>query len=103
MRVRYEWLETAAGSPGLQRRLRERCSSTQKGVLPLLEGAGDRLVTRLQVANVVHGSPSGMVLAMDFDSAESVTAMFESDDHAALIPVRDQGFKEMNILLTQWM
>jgi hypothetical protein len=29
--------------------------------------------------------------------------MFESDDYAALVPVRDKGFSEMNIQLTQEM
>ncbi|MGF1466404.1 MAG: DUF1330 domain-containing protein [Sandaracinaceae bacterium] len=74
-----------------------------KGVMPLLQGAGGKLVKRLKVGDVVHGSPSGMVLVMDFDSEEAVTTMFESDDYAALVPVRDKGFKEMNILLTQGM
>jgi uncharacterized protein (DUF1330 family) len=74
-----------------------------KGVMPLLIGAGGTLVKRLKVDRVINGNPSGMVLVMDFDSAEAVTEMFESDEYAALIPVRDRGFKEMNILLTQQM
>ena len=44
-----------------------------------------------------------MVLVMDFESADAVATMFESEDYAALIPVRDRGFNEMNILLTQQM
>jgi hypothetical protein len=44
-----------------------------------------------------------MVLVMDFDSAAIVTSMFEFDEYAALIPVRDRGFAEMNILLTNEM
>ena len=74
-----------------------------KGVLPLLQGAGGKLVKRLKVNKPIHGNPSGMVLVMDFDSAEAITKMFESDDYAALVPVRDRGFAEMNILLTQGM
>lgn len=70
------------------------------GVLPLLEGAGGQLVKRAKVDKVIHGNPSGMVLVMDFDSPDAITAMFESDDYAALVPARDQGFTEMNILLT---
>ena len=73
------------------------------GVLPLLQGAGGKLVKRLKVDRLVHGNPSGMALVMDFDSAEAITSMFESDDYAALVPVRDWGFSEMNILLTQQM
>ena len=74
-----------------------------QGVLPLLMGAGGRPVKRLKVNEVIRGNPSGMVLVMDFDSDEAITALFESDEYAALIPVRDQGFTEMNILLTHEM
>ena len=74
-----------------------------QGVLPLLMGAGGKLVKRLKVDEVIDGNPSGMVLVMDFDSGEAITAFFESDEYAALIPVRDQGFAEMNILLTHEM
>ncbi len=74
-----------------------------KGVMPLLLGAGGQLVKRQKVAQVVNGEPSGMVLVMDFDSAEAVTGLFASDDYAALVPVRDRGFAQMNILITQAM
>jgi uncharacterized protein (DUF1330 family) len=40
---------------------------------------------------------------MDFDSSEAVTGLFASDDYAALVPVRDRGFAQMNILITQAM
>ena len=74
-----------------------------QGVLPLLAGAGGKPVKRLKVDEVIHGNRSGMVLVMDFDSADAITGMFESEDYAALVPVRDRGFAEMNILLTQEM
>ena len=74
-----------------------------KGVLPLLMAAGGKLVKRLKVDRVIRGNRSGMVLVMDFDSADAITAMFESNDYAALVPVRDRGFVEMNILLTNEM
>jgi uncharacterized protein (DUF1330 family) len=74
-----------------------------KGVLPLLMGAGGKPVKRLKVNEVIHGKPSGMVLVMDFESTDAITNMFESDDYAALVPVRDKGFSEMNIQLTQEM
>ena len=44
-----------------------------------------------------------MVLVMDFDSADVVNGLFESDDYQALLPLRDKGFAEMNVLLTQGM
>ena len=74
-----------------------------QGVLPLFMGAGGKLVKRLKVGDVLNGRPSGMVLVMDFDSADTIKEMFSSDDYAALIPLRDKGFKEMNVLLTQSM
>jgi uncharacterized protein (DUF1330 family) len=74
-----------------------------QGVMPILAGAGGKLVKRLKVGEVIDGKPSGMVLVMDYDSDEAITALFESDEYAALIPVRDQGFAEMNILLTHEM
>ena len=48
---------------------------------------------------VIHGEPGGMVLVMDFDSADAISGMFESEDYAALIPVRYKGFAAMNIQL----
>ena len=74
-----------------------------RGVLPLFMGAGGKLVKRLKVERNIHGNPAGMVLVMDFDSADAITAMFESEDYASLVPVRDKGFSEMNIQLTREM
>jgi uncharacterized protein (DUF1330 family) len=74
-----------------------------QGVMPLFVSAGGRLVKRLKTDEVIHGNPAGMTLVMDFDSADAITEMFRSDAHAALVPVRDRGFAEMNILLTRAM
>ena len=74
-----------------------------QGVLPLLMGAGSKLVKRLRVERTINGHASSMVLVMDFDSAEAISGMFESEDYAALVPVRDKGFAEMNIHLAHDM
>ena len=74
-----------------------------QGVMPLLMGAGGRPVKRLKVDEVIHGKPSGMILVMDFDSDEAITGLFECEDYAALVPIRDKGFAEMNIQLTHAM
>ena len=74
-----------------------------QGVMPLLTGAGGTLVRRLKTNSVVNGRPAGMVLVMDFESADAVATMFESDEYRALVPVRDRGFAEMNILITHEM
>ena len=71
--------------------------------MPLLTGAGGTVVRRLKTNRIVNGRPAGMVLVMDFESAGAAAAMFESDEYRALVPVRDRGFAEMNILLTHEM
>jgi len=71
-----------------------------QNVMPLFKGAGGQLIKRLKVSDVIDGSPSGMVLVMDFDSTDSIREVFESDEYIGLIPVRDKGFNEMNILVT---
>jgi uncharacterized protein (DUF1330 family) len=74
-----------------------------QGVMPLLLGAGGTLVKRQKVGQVVNGRPSGMVLVMDFPSEDSVNDLFGSEAYAALVPARDSGFSEMNILVTSDM
>ena len=71
-----------------------------QGVMPLLMEAGGKLVKRQKVGGVINGRPSGMVLVMDFESDEDVTNLFASSAYADLVPVRDKGFTEMNILVT---
>ena len=69
-----------------------------KGVLPLLMGAGGKIVKRLKITDVVGGERAyDMLLVMNFDSKETALAMFESDDYKALIPMREQGFTSMTI------
>ena len=74
-----------------------------KGVMPLLNGAGGKVVKRLKHDRAINGQPAGMVLVMDFDSTDAITSMFDSDEYQALVPVRDRGFTEMNISLYQTM
>ncbi|MFY0693061.1 MAG: DUF1330 domain-containing protein [Paracoccaceae bacterium] len=71
-----------------------------KGVMPLLLESGGTLVKRQRVGEVINGRPSGMVLVMDFEDGETVRRMFASDAYADLVPARDKGFSEMNILVT---
>lgn len=75
-----------------------------KGALPLLMGAGGKLVKRLNIANTIDGEQSfGRVLIMDFESQGSVTKVFASDDYRALIPHRDRGFLNITISLASEM
>ncbi|MEM7541788.1 MAG: DUF1330 domain-containing protein [Pseudomonadota bacterium] len=73
------------------------------GVVPVLMGAGGKPVKRLKIDDVIYGSPSAMALVMDFDSSDAITALFGSEEYAALIPTREKGFTEMNILVAKDM
>lgn len=99
MSTKSTLIVTAAPNPNEM----ESVQSYLKEVMPLLIKAGGQLVKRLKVSDVIHGSPSGMVLVMDFESDAAITTLFSSDEYATLIPVRDKGFKETNILITQEM
>lgn len=71
-----------------------------KGALPLLMGAGGELVKRLEITETIDGEQSyRRVLIMDFDSQDSVTEVFASDDYKALIPHRNKGFLNLTISL----
>ena len=61
-----------------------------------------RKASEERLLTLFEHSPEAIVV-MDFESADTVTELFNSDDYAALVPVRDRGFKEMNILLTHTM
>lgn len=56
-----------------------------QGVMPLFARAGGQMLKRLETDQIIQGRPSGMTLVMDFDSAATVTALFASDDYAALV------------------
>jgi uncharacterized protein (DUF1330 family) len=74
-----------------------------QGVMPLFAEAGGTLVKRLKVDQIVEGSPAGMAMVMDFESADAITDLFASPGYAELLPARDRGFKEISILVTQEM
>lgn len=74
-----------------------------QGAMPLALGAGGTLVKRVKVDQVIKGTPSKVVVVMDFDSADAITEMFASEAYAALLPVRDKGFAELNILIASDM
>lgn len=72
-----------------------------QGVMPLFQAAGGRLVKRLKATQALHGTPGGMVLVMDFDSAGSIAELFASSAYAELIPLRDKGFARMDIAIAE--
>jgi uncharacterized protein (DUF1330 family) len=74
-----------------------------QGVLPLLVGVGGTSIRRLKTDRVVGGRAAGMTLVADFESADAAASIFESEAYLALLPARERGFREMNILLTREM
>ena len=74
-----------------------------QGVLPLLMAEGGTLIKALEVDQVVHGRPSGVVLVMNFPSGTIITDFFSSDAYGAFIETRERGFDEFNILVASDM
>ena len=73
-----------------------------QGVQPLMAEAGGTLVKRLRVTQAVAGTAgTALALVMDFDNAEALAAVFGSDAYQALIADRDQGFSNVEILITE--
>ncbi len=69
-------------------------------VLPLLMAAGGNLLGRGTVQHVVEGSGDfKMAMAMSFESIDAAQAVFASDEYQALKPVRDRGFKQIDIAI----
>ena len=71
-------------------------------VMPLLFDAGGAVVKRIGISDTVAGGPdTGFIFIMDFDSAASMRTVFDSDEYAALIPIRDKAFTQIDILITE--
>lgn len=69
-------------------------------VLPLLMAAGGKLLGRGMVQHVVVGTADfKMAMVMSFESVDAAQAVFEADNYQALKPVRDRGFKQINIAI----
>jgi uncharacterized protein (DUF1330 family) len=73
-----------------------------KGVQPLLQASGGRPVKRLRVTDSIVGTAdTSMALVMDFDSADAIADVFESDAYQALVADRDRAFSNIEILITE--
>jgi uncharacterized protein (DUF1330 family) len=80
----------------------EAMSRYLQGVQPLFAGAGGAPVKRVRVTDTVTGTAgAGMALVMDFANAEAIQGVFASDAYQALIPDRDTGFSNIEILITE--
>ena len=73
-----------------------------EGVGPLLANAGGTPVKRVRVTDTVVGTAgTAMALIMDFENEETIHDMFGSETYKALIPDRDKGFSNIEILITE--
>jgi uncharacterized protein (DUF1330 family) len=80
----------------------EAMSRYLQGVQPLLAGAGGAPVKRVRVTDTITGTAGvGMALVMDFANAEAIQGVFASDAYQALMPDRDTGFSNIEILITE--
>lgn len=76
----------------------EELNEYVKGVMPLLLNLGGVIIKRSLVTDTYHGSKHfTFLLVMDFPSRKSLVEMFESDDYKILIPMREKGFKTIDI------
>jgi len=72
--------------------------------VPMLINGGGEIIRRVKVERVVVGDQSyHACLVMDFPSASAVDAIFNSDEYAEIVPLRETGFKSMNIVIASSM
>ncbi len=67
-----------------------------------LVGAGGTPVKRVRVTDTITDTAgTAVVLAMNFESTEAIQGVFASDANKALIPDRETGFSNIEILITE--
>lgn len=68
--------------------------------IPLLIKGGGEIICRVKVERAVVGDPKyNACLVMGFPTASAVDAVFESDAYAEIIPLREAGFKSLDIAI----
>ncbi len=69
-------------------------------VVPILMSNGGEIVFRGKADKAVLGEVSfGMLLVMNFDSAQTIEQIFASDEYQEIVPFRDRGFKKMDVVI----
>ncbi len=67
-----------------------------------LVGAGGTPVKRVRVTDTITGTAgTAVVLVMDFESTEAIQGVFASDAYKALLPDRETGFSNIEILIAE--
>jgi len=71
------------------------------GVTPLLMAADGEMVYRGKTEKTIKGDVEFlMLLVMHFNTQNDIETLFSSSEYAALIPMRDRGFKAINITIS---
>lgn len=69
------------------------------GVAPLLINGGGTLLHRGKITKALEGGVNfGMLLVMNFETEEAIEKIFKSQEYKKLIPFRDKGFKQVDIV-----
>jgi uncharacterized protein (DUF1330 family) len=67
--------------------------------IPMLIDGGGEIIRRVKVTRSVIGeNKNSAFLVMDFPSENAVDAIFSSEAYAEIIPLRDMGFKSLDIV-----
>ena len=73
-----------------------------ESVVPLLLDLGGTVVKRSRIDEIYHGESCGQyLLIMDFPDKEELRAFFDGSEYQQLIPFRDKGFQEIDILFAK--
>lgn len=84
-------------------RMREAQQYMQRAI-PLLINGGGEVICRIKVDRAVIGdSKYNACLVMNFPSVSAVEAVFKSEAYAEIIPLREAGFKSMDIVVASSM
>ncbi|MBF0277705.1 MAG: DUF1330 domain-containing protein [SAR324 cluster bacterium] len=69
-------------------------------VVPILKEHGGEIVISGKTKKPVIGELNfGMLLVMNFETEEDIQKSFESLEYKKLIPLRDKGFRKMDVAI----
>jgi uncharacterized protein (DUF1330 family) len=70
---------------------------------PLLLQEGGEIILRNKVTKVIAGeSQTQMIILAQYPTREAIERIFNSDEYKTIIPLRDKGFSQIDILISEW-
>ena len=80
----------------------EAAEQYSRGATPMFIAAGITPAKPSRIVETIAGVPGlAMSLVMDFHDVEAVSGVFSSEAYQELIPLRDAGFSNIQILITE--